>query len=99
MPAPTKSRKKGGRKIVRKPSQMESPIKQQTLSPAQLDSLSNEVLLNVLSFLELPDLNRFGQVSKRLKSISLELWQKIVINSVNRSSEQDIISWFQKFMP
>ena len=35
----------------------------------------------MLNFLELPDLNRCGQVSKKLKSVSLiqSLWQKIVL--------------------
>ena len=47
----------------------------------QLEDLPDEVLLNVLNFLELPDLNRCGQVSKKLKTVSLiqSLWQKIVL--------------------
>ena len=51
------------------------------MSTTQLEDLPVEVLLNVLNFLELPDLNRFGQVSKRLKSASLveSLWQKIIL--------------------
>ena len=46
----------------------------------QLEGLPDEVLLNVLSFLELPDLNRCEQVSKRLKSVvQIEsLWQKLI---------------------
>ena len=60
---------------------MESTMKRQKLSTIQLEDLPVEVLLNVLNFLELPDLNRFGQVSKRLKSASLveSLWQKIIL--------------------
>ena len=80
MPTPTKSQK-AGRRIVRKPSQKKSTIKRQKLSPPQLEDLPNEVLLNMLSFLDLSDLHRFGQVSERLKSISLDFWQKIVINN------------------
>ena len=58
---------------------MESTMKIQKLSTTQLDDLPVEVLLNVLNYLELPDLNLFGQVSKRLKSVTLveSLWQKI----------------------
>ena len=67
MPSPAKSQKKGGRRIVRTPSQLESTIKRQKLPPLQLEDLSDEVILNILSFLELPDLNRFSQVSKRLR--------------------------------
>ena len=67
MPSPAKSQKKGGRRIVRMPSQLESTIKRQKLPPLQLEDLSDEVILNILSFLELPDLNRFSQVSKRLR--------------------------------
>ena len=67
MPSPAKSQKKGGRRTVRTPSQLESTIKRQKLPPLQLEDLSDEVILNILSFLELPDLNRFSQVSKRLR--------------------------------
>jgi hypothetical protein len=58
---------------------MESTMKFQKLSTTQLEDLPVEVLLNVLNYLELPDLNLFGQVSKRLKRVSLveSLWQKI----------------------
>ena len=68
--------KKGVRKFDRSPSQMESTMKIQKLSTTQLEDLPVEVLLNVLNYLELPDLNLFGQVSKRLKSVSLveSLW-------------------------
>ena len=83
MPTPTKSQKKGGKRIVRKPtrkptSQLESTIKGYKLC---LEDLPDLVLLNLISFLELPDLNRFSQVSKRLYSISFEQWKKIVIKN------------------
>ena len=60
---------------------MESTMKHQKLPITQLEDLPVEVLLSVLNFLELPDCNRFGQVSKRLKSLSLveSLWQKICL--------------------
>ena len=77
MPSPTKSQKKGGRRIVRKPSQLESTIKHQKLSLSQLEELPNEVLLNVMRFLELPDFNRLTQASDRLNDISPQIWDKI----------------------
>ena len=62
---------------MRKPtSQLKSTIKPKL----SLDNLPDLVLLNLISFLELPHLNRFSRVSKKLYTISLELWQKIVIN-------------------
>ena len=73
MPSPTKSQKKGGRKIVKKPSQLESTMKHQKLSPLPLADLSDEVLLNVFNFLEVPDLHRYSQVSKRFYSICLQV--------------------------
>ena len=53
----------------------------QTPPPIGIGDLPVEVLINVLSFLELPDLNRCGQVSKRLRSISLvqSLWQTVIL--------------------
>ena len=58
---------------------MESTMKHQTLITTQLEDLPVEVLVNVFNCLELHDRNRFGQVSKKLKSVSLveSLWQKI----------------------
>ena len=73
MPSPTKSQKKGGRRIGRKPSELEITFKRQKLPTPQLEDLSDEVLLNVMSFLELPDLNRFSRVKKRFYPISLEV--------------------------
>ena len=60
---------------------METTMKFQKLSTAQLEDLPVEVLLNMLNYLELLDLNLFGQVSKRLKSVSLveSLWQRILL--------------------
>ena len=43
---------------------METTMKFQKLSTAQLEDLPVEVLLNMLNYLELLDLNLFGQVSK-----------------------------------
>ena len=73
MPSPTKSQKKGVRRIDRKPSQLEITFKCQKLPTPKLEDLSDEVLLNVMSFLELPDLNRFSRVKKRFYPISLEV--------------------------
>ena len=52
----------------------------------QLEDLPDEVILNVLNFLKLPDLIRCGLVSKRIRSVSLieSLWQEInILNSGN----------------
>ena len=70
---------------------MKSTMKQHKLSTIQLDDLPIEVLLNVLNFLELPDINRFGQVSKRLKSASLvdSLWQKIIL--INKTMSNNLV--------
>ena len=70
----------------RKRSQIESNRKRQKLSTTQLEDLPAEVLIKVLNFLELPDLNRVGQVSKRLNSIRLveSCWQKTILGSNTR---------------
>ena len=49
----------------------------------QLEDLPDEAILNVLYFLDLPDLIRCGLVSKRFRSMSFieSLWQKIDISS------------------
>ena len=62
------------------PSATRLPFRQ-TPPPIELGDLPVEVLLNVFSYLELLDLNRCGQVSKRWKSISLvqSLWQKVIL--------------------
>ena len=67
----------------RKRYQMWSNRKRQKLSTTQLEDLPVEVLLNVLNFLELPDLNRVGQVSKRLNSVRLveSCQQKIILGN------------------
>ena len=67
---------------------MKSTMKHPKLSTIQLDELPIEVLLNVLNFLELPDINRFGQVSKRLKSASLvdSLWQEMILINTTMSN-------------
>ena len=49
----------------------------------QFEDLPDEVMINVLNFLDLPDLVRCGLVSKRFRSVSFieSLWQKIDISS------------------
>ena len=50
----------------------------------KLEDLPNECILNVLSFLKLPDLIRCGLVSKRIRHVSFieSLWHKIdILNS------------------
>ena len=56
----------------------------------QLEDLPDEVILNVLNFLELSDLIRCGLVSKRFRSLSFieSLWQKMDIS--NRVCYRDI---------
>ena len=51
------------------------------------EDMPDEVILNMLNFLELPDLIRFGLVSKRLRSVSFieSLWQKIDISKSGHS--------------
>ena len=53
----------------------------------QLEDLPDEVILNTLNFLELPDLIRCGLVSKRIRSVSFieSLWQKIDISNSGHS--------------
>ena len=67
----------------KKPRQVKSNRKRQKLSTTQLEDLPVEVLLTVLAFLELPDLNRVGQVSKRLNSIRLvqSCRQKVILGN------------------
>ena len=65
-----------------------SPVKNK-----KLEDLSDEVILKVFNFLELPDLIRCGLVSKRIRSVSFieSLWQKIdILNSDN--SRKKIVS-------
>ena len=66
-------------------------MKQHKLSTIQLDDLPIEVLLIVLNYLELPDLNRLGQVSKRLKSASLvdSLWQETIL--INKTMSNNLV--------
>jgi hypothetical protein len=56
----------------------------------KLEDLSDEVILNVLYFLELPDLIRCGLVSKRIRSVSFieSLWQKIDISNCDNSRKK-----------
>ena len=53
----------------------------------QLEDLPDEVILNVLKFLQLPDLIRCGSVSKRIRFVSFieSLWQKIDIMNIGNS--------------
>ena len=56
----------------------------------KLEDLSDEVILNVLNFLDLPDLIRCGLVSKRIRSVSFieSLWQKIDISNSDNSRKK-----------
>ena len=49
----------------------------------RLEDLPDELIQNVLNFLELPDLLSCGLVSKRIRSVSFieSLWQKIDISN------------------
>ena len=53
----------------------------------QLEDLPDELIQNVLNFLELPDLLSCGLVSKRIRSVSFieSLWQKIDISNSGHS--------------
>ena len=53
--------------------------KRRKLSTLLLEDLPDELVLKSLSYLEIPDLIRCGQVSKRIRAISQDesLWQKI----------------------
>ena len=53
------------------------------------DDMPDEVIRNMLNFLELPDLIRCGLVSKRLRSVSFieSLWQKIDISNSGHSKK------------
>ena len=91
--------RKFGRKSIRKTSQLNSIMKDQKMSilleanvslvankNKQFEDLPDEVILNVLNFLQLPDLIRCGLVSKKIRSVSFieSLWQKIdIVNSGN----------------
>ena len=76
----------------RKRHQIESNRKRQKLSTTQLEDLPVEVLIIVLNFLELPDLNRVGQVSKRLNSICHveSCWQKTILGSNTRPEKTTV---------
>ena len=56
----------------------------------QFEDLPDEVLLNTLNFLELPDLIHCGLVSKRIRSVSFieSLWQKIDISNSGHSRKK-----------
>ena len=77
----------------KKPRHVKSNRKRQKLSTTQLEDLPVEVLLTVLAFLELPDLNRVGQVSKRLNSIRLvqSCRQKVILGN-NTCPEKTTVS-------
>ena len=76
----------------RKHRQIESNKKRPKWSTTQLEDLPVEVLINVLNFLELPDLNRVGQVSKRLNSICLvELCRQKIIFGNNARLEKTTV--------
>ena len=61
-----------------------------SIDKTQLEDLPDEVLLNMLNFLELPDLIRCGLVSKRIRSVSFieSLWQKIDFSNSGHSMKK-----------
>ena len=67
-------------------------MKHQKLFAIKLEDLPVEVLLKVFNFLELIDLYRCGQVSKRLKSVSLvdSLWQKVILLNNTRPEKTTV---------
>ena len=69
-----------------------STMKYQKLFAIELEDLPVEVLLKVFNFLELIDLYRCGQVSKRLKSVSLveSLWQKVILLNNTRPEKTTV---------
>ena len=76
-------------------------MKRKKLSTFELEGLPDEVLLKVLSFLELPDLTRCEQVSKRLKSVvQIEsLWQKLICFNNTRYDKIDMsINFVEKIL-
>ena len=50
-----------------------------TMTTLQFEDLPDEIILKVLSFLEIKDLLRCGQISKRIRTVSHDecLWEKI----------------------
>ena len=46
------------------------------LSTLRFEALPNEILFNVFSYLKIEELLKCGQVSKRLRAISIDLWPK-----------------------
>ena len=74
---------------------VESLAKKSTMKHQKLfaiEDLPVEVLLKVFNFLELIDLYRCGQVSKRLKSVSLveSLWQKVILLNNTRPEKTTV---------
>ena len=65
--------------------------KRQKLSPYELDDLPDEVILNILDFLDIKGLLLCGQVSKRLRAIANDesLWLKL--NLYHRKVPYDFI--------
>ena len=53
--------------------------KRQKLSILQLEDLPNEILMKIFKNLDVKDLLRCGQMSKRIRAISMDesLWEKI----------------------
>ena len=69
-----------------------STMKHQKMFAIKLEDLPVEVLLKVFNYLELIDLYRCGQVSKRLKSVSLveSLWQKVILLNDTRPEKTTV---------
>ena len=60
---------------------LEANVSLVTNKNKQFEDLPDEVIRNVLNFLQLQDLIRCGLVSKRIRSVSFieSLWQKVVL--------------------
>ena len=47
------------------------------ISPYTIDDLPVELILEILSFMNVKEIIKCGQVSKRIRSICSTLWQKV----------------------
>ena len=61
------------------------PKKRQKLSTVQLEDLPNEVLLEIFQFLNIRQILKFGQVSRRIRAVSNNesLWLKLNFSGAN----------------
>ena len=72
-------------KSKRKPIQIEERVCDFHLSKLKLEDMPDEIILKVLSYLDLLNLIRCGQLSMRIRSISHDrsLWQKVDLQNWN----------------